>query len=247
MAASPRDELDRSLIYRAGQTARRVVSLKKLRFLKFLYTQRVKGFDVPSTPEFDTPETTAWFKARLAEAERYVEFGTGGSTYLAAQRGIRFICVDSDRHFLEAVRSKIERDGLLDLKRQTYVHADIGLTGPWGRPVIVRTPNRERFAAFARYSDPPDACRTGQFIPDLVLVDGRFRVACALKMVRLFGTADNWTILVDDYTNRPHYKAIEEFARLDRTVGRMAVFKRAPKIDAVALDRAIAHYEAVHE
>jgi hypothetical protein len=220
-----------------------------LRFLvanrRFLLTQRLVGFDAPASPHFDSPETTAWFQERLKTATAYLEYGAGGSTFLAASSGIPFISVDSDRYFLKAVRKKIKAHGFLDERSQTYHYADIGLTGPWGRPVMFGPPSSGRAGLFSRYSDPPAPCQARGFAPDLVLIDGRFRISCALKLARLMKDRDDWTILVDDYVERPHYHLLEGFLRLQGCVGRMAVFARRPEQDLDLLDAAIARFETV--
>jgi hypothetical protein len=232
-----------------GETPAYAKSKALLRFVvdhrRFLLSQRVLGFEVPASPHFDSPETTEWFADRLARASCYLEFGAGGSTFLAARRGVPFVSVDSDRFFLRAVRKKIREHGLLDEGRQVFHYADIGLTGPWGRPVMFDAPSPERSRRFSGYSDPPAVCRSGAFVPDLVLVDGRFRISCALKIARLLKDRRPWTILVDDYTDRPHYHVLERLLRLEGCVGRMAVFRRRPDQDLDAIDAAIGRFETV--
>ena len=79
--------------------------------LTFLPKQRFVGFELPSSPHFDSDEATTWFITKLKGSEKYLECGTGGSTYLAAKLGVNFIAVDSDPYFLNSLRKKIVRDG----------------------------------------------------------------------------------------------------------------------------------------
>jgi hypothetical protein len=211
--------------------------------LRFAWRQRVTGFEVGAAPWFGCDETIAWWEARLAAAKSYLEYGSGGSTVLAARLGVRFVTVDSDRYFLRAVKRRIVADGAYDAARQTYVYADIGLTGAYGHPTRWPPHRGRRLARFARYSDVP-AAAFSQGAPDLVLVDGRFRVACALKALRALAERDGWTIVVDDFENRPFYAPIAEFARLERHIGRMAAFAGARAFDPAALDRVIAAHES---
>lgn len=213
--------------------------------MKFRLRRRLYGVKISESPWFDSAETTAWFVDRLGGSKRYLEFGTGGSTYLAATLGVSFVAVDSDLRFLQAVEAKIARDGRANSSEQTFHYADIGSTGEWGRP-IGDTPPR-RLEQFRRYSDPPAECFDHGTLPDLVLVDGRFRVACALKALRMLEGHPGSTILVDDYVERPHYNAISDFARLDKTVGRMAVFEVPDGIDLARLDEAIRTHEESSE
>jgi len=63
-------------------------------------------------------------------------------------------------------------------------------------------------------------------LPDLVLVDGRMRCACALEAARQ-GQAGNHptTICFDDYAPRAHYKHVEKWLGKPSLVGRMAIFQ----------------------
>jgi hypothetical protein len=119
------------------------------------------------------------------------------------------------------------------------------LTGHWGRPIGLRSPSASRLEKFRRYSDPPPECLEGGRTPDFVLVDGRFRVACVLKAIRMLQHERGWTIAMDDYGDRPHYGVIgEEFANIDRLVGgRMAVITSLKEFSPEQLDAAIRKYE----
>jgi hypothetical protein len=217
--------------------------------VKFLATQRLIGFDVPDSPVFYGSDGTfevgtQWFIDTLKRSKRYLEFGTGGSTYLAAKFNIDFVAVDSDKYFLKSVQKKIREDGYARPTGQTFRYADIGLTAHWGRPIGPGLDSPKRLEKFRRYSDlPPESLAGGQ-TPDFVLVDGRFRVACVLKALRALQHESGWTIAMDDYGDRPHFHVVSEFAEIDQLVnGRMAVITAAKPVDPQRLDSAIRKYE----
>ena len=195
-----------------------------VKFLRFMFTQRIWGFSIQETPHFDSQRSTDYFSEKLRNCRYYLEFGSGGSTCLAAKLGKPFTVVESDPVFLKAVRNKIKIKGLLNQSNQNFIHANIGMTESWGKPVIIFTPSINRLDAFRKYSDFPVRPSGPDGLPDLILVDGRFRVACALKAFRALRNQENWTLIVDDYANRPNYHVLEKFAKLERRVGRMAVF-----------------------
>ncbi len=204
-------------------------------YAEFLYLQRVKGFHVPDRPDFDD-ETIPLFLARIAAARRYLEFGSGASTVLAAHHGATFTTVETDASYLAAVRRKIASAGKLDLGKQRFVHGDIGLTEHWGAPLF-RTPNRARLARWRAYVDAP---WTGDApAPDFILVDGRFRAACALNTIRRLGGARDWELWLDDYEGREHYQIVAQFAVLERMSGVTAIFKPREGVDHEALETAI--------
>ena len=78
--------------------------LRKIRSLaRFLYVQRIKGFDPPGRPVLDGASAD-WLAERLKAAKLYLEFGSGGSTLLANRLGVPSVTVESDRYYAAAVR-----------------------------------------------------------------------------------------------------------------------------------------------
>jgi len=58
--------------------------------------------------------------------------------------------------------------------------------------------------------------------PNVILIDGRFRVACFLASLLL--AKPGTIILFDDYVNRPHYHVVEKHLSLSKAAGRMVEF-----------------------
>lgn len=202
-------------------------------YLRFAYVQRITGFAVSETPEFE-PQCTPFFLQRLAQASSYLEFGSGGSTVLAARQGIPFIAVESDRFFLRTVRRTVEQLGLLDVERQFYLHADIGVTEAWGAPLF-RGATPQRITRWRTYAEAPWTILAGLPGPHLILVDGRFRVACALMAAKFLRERPG-EILIDDYAERNQYRAVERHLELRERAGRMALFAPRRDLDPAALD-----------
>ena len=121
----------------------------------------------------------------------YVEWGSGGSTELVAwlalsklvPEGFRAFSTESSstwmRHML-VNRSRIvahaARAGLL-----TYRHGNFGPTKSLGFPVQFNGTVRERHMMYEAYVS---LRAFGQRYYDVVLIDGRFRVACAIEALR---------------------------------------------------------------
>jgi hypothetical protein len=154
---------------------------------------------------------------RLKKTKVFLEYGAGGSTLLAAKLGVENIySVETDELFLDAVRRKM---ALLHPSVKFYDNSvNIGKTKEWGFPV-----NEESMNTFPQY------CVVGWIkileksqSPDLILIDGRFRVASFL--VSLLLSKPKTIILFDDYCDRPHYHVVEKHLRPSRIVGRMAEF-----------------------
>lgn len=190
---------------------------------RFFYHQRLIGFSVPDEPWFDEASSSN-FRKLLGDAQSYVEYGSGGSTVLADRLDMPTVTVEGDPFFARAVARKIRPHGSVEL-----LVADIGTTVEWGAPMFKRlTPGRK--ARWLSYIDTAYETLKAlkRPLPDLVLVDGRMRRACALEAVRQAQAGDHpVTVCFDDYVPRAHYKDVETWLGKPRIVGRMAIFESA--------------------
>lgn len=77
--------------------------------------------------------------------------------------------------------------------------------------------------------------------PDLVFVDGRFRVACALTA--LLNLSDKTIIIIHDFWTRPTYHEILPFVKiLERSSDSTIVFQRAESFDTAAAEQLLEKY-----
>jgi hypothetical protein len=211
--------------------------LRAYRTAKVVLSHRVRQVDVPASPHFDE-ESTEYFRRELERTSNYLEFGSGGSTLLAHRMVKTVVSVESDGHFLAEVRRRLDGN---PGAAATLIHANIGLTEEWGKPVFTRlTPKRVQ--RWQRYPQAPWAhYRRMGLEPDLILVDGRFRVACVLESLLHLSTPHSCRILCDDYAGRPHYHVVERFATVT-LVGRMAVLRAKQPLDRAECHRLAEQY-----
>ncbi|MFC0342491.1 hypothetical protein [Paracoccus niistensis] len=158
-------------------------------------------------------------REEYSKANIILEYGSGGSTMLAARMKDKLVfSVESDRRWAQRLQQVTDNP---DLPSQAILHyVDIGETGEWGRPK-----NETMWRHFHRY---PLSIWTSPYFrqPDVVLIDGRFRPACAVATFAL--TAKPVIVLFDDYLDRLSYHGIESFVKPVEMVGRMAVFEVLP-------------------
>ncbi len=214
----------------AARLNRVVESSRKLaRALRFRLKGELGRFPVPDTPDME-PAGLACFSRYLAGSRVYLEWGSGGSTLMACAEARHVVSVESDPVFLRQVKQKVERLRLPATAQ--FVRANIGLVKVWGAPAFT-TPTSRRLQSWKHYAQAPWKCFDARgILPDLVLVDGRFRVACALEtFLRCAGHP--CTIIFDDYQDRPHYHALAPFAEIIEEAGRMIVIRARPeRLDA---------------
>jgi len=190
--------------------------------------------DIPRVPHMEA-EGVKLLKERLADCSCFLEYGAGGSTVLAAEMGVPAIySVESDRVFLDAVKAAVEER--TDGTKLVDHYVDIGPTAEWGNPRDSSQAAKWPLYPSSIWNDI--IAREGEE-PELVLIDGRFRVACFLATL-MFAKPET-TILFDDYYDRPHYHTVEKYIAPVSRAGRMAEFRTTGTPPRAALIDLMAH------
>ncbi|MFZ1345174.1 hypothetical protein [Thiothrix eikelboomii] len=169
----------------------------------------------PSMPETEAAHLTKAYQG----ARVILEYGSGGSTRIAAQMPGKYVMsVESDRDWARSLRREIA--AAVPLSPVIVHHVDIGATAAWGRVV-----DESGWRHYHRY---PNGIWDEPFFrhPDVVLIDGRFRVACLMTV--LLRIQRPVRVLFDDYADRPKYQRSEALVRPRRMIGRMAEFEIDP-------------------
>ena len=165
-----------------------------------------------------------FYERRLAKARVVLEYGCGGSTLMAlASPADKIFSVESDPDWIARLRNvpsivEAESNGRLEL-----FHADVGPVGDWGTPEGPASPGW-RVYPLGIWD------RMGSAAPDLCLIDGRFRVACALAACTNAPVSDR-TVVIHDFWNRPRYHGLLAFLDLQTGVDTLGVFTPKTKFD----------------
>ena len=153
-------------------------------------------------PEVGLPDMgendLAMFYRYLDMATIYFEYGAGGSTVQATKRdGIKKIySVESSPEWHEEVSACLSKDS-----RVKCIYVDINNSPgiKWGYPGSSSIPEQ-----WTGYSDQLSLLGKEESLKvDCLLIDGRFRVACCLKAMKV--TSDDCIFIFDDFLNRPQY------------------------------------------
>jgi hypothetical protein len=169
----------------------------------------------------------------LDRSRRFLEFGAGASTRLAVATECveSIVSVESDPSYIALLSEESAVGAASSSGRLKFFAIDIGPTGEWGMPS-----DKSRKAFWPCYSLTPFA---SGFRPDVVLVDGRFRVACALSAALANPPA---YILVHDYPWRSEYSILTKFLKLIGKGDTMAVFTRRDDVDTLPAEKALRRY-----
>lgn len=150
------------------------------------------------------------FHRKIQGINVFGEYGAGESTtWVYANTTMQILSVDTSKEWVDTVRAKANGDPRLDIR-----WIDIGELREWGRPKTYT--HRAQFPAYI------ESIWNREQTPELVLVDGRFRVSCFLYS--LLHATPGMNIIFDDYTTRAQYHVVEEFVKPTETCGRQACF-----------------------
>ena len=141
------------------------------------------------------------FYKYLDNASKYLEFGSGGSTFQAAirQNITQIISVESDIGWINKIKENVPADKQIDFR---YIDLK-PVPNTWGYPgPFCATEDKINYSNVICDLDSADKL-------DLILIDGRFRVACCLKCFNKI--SDDCVIAFDDFLDRPHYHIVLDY------------------------------------
>lgn len=154
-------------------------------------------------------------RKHLARARRYLEFGSGGSTAIASAYPItQVVSVETDLAWINKMSAHQGIAKRLEEGTLRFHHVDVGPTATWGWPSDDAT--AIKWPAYYR-----DIWLLEEKF-DLILVDGRFRLACALSAI-LHATPGT-KILIHDF-ERDYYHPVLRFVDRVYQVERLAVLR----------------------
>ena len=172
------------------------------------------------------------FRELIKKSRIYGEYGMGQSTILAmSHENIKVFYVDSDIFWVQKIQSTFNE------KSHNLKYVDLGVVRDWGYPASYS--KRQNIKTYLNYIwDMEDK-------PDLVLIDGRFRVASFLTSLRECKVGTK--IIFDDYNTRQEYHIVEEFIQPRQIFGLQALFEVISKdnLDIPKLDKYIDKFEYV--
>lgn len=146
-----------------------------------------------------------------------VEYGSGSSTFFCAVNKIPIVSVESDLNYLKYLKKEINSYTPQNLSKN-LLHADLGITKELDYPI-----NEGPHRSFPQYALLPWTNLMPQDpVPDLVLIDGRFRVACMLAT--MVNITKPTKVLFDDYIGRNYGEIIEKYIQPQKFIDRAAYF-----------------------
>ena len=156
------------------------------------------------------------FKKLIKKSKVYLEYGSGKSTlWTLKNTNTKVYSIETDKEWYQKIlENTIKETKMIDIKL-----VDIGPVINWGRPI-----NYNYYKNFNNYTD---FYWNKNIQPDLVLIDGRFRVCSFLTSLKY--AQEGTFILFDDYIERGIYHIVESFIKKHDQNLEQALFKVPPK------------------
>lgn len=177
------------------------------------------------------------FYRYLENSTVYFEYGSGGSTYQANLRPNiqKIYTVESDKTWINKLNSLIENNIKI-----TYIYNEMGtIPNTWGYPSgVCLKKNLINYSEHIRNLSVEEISKI-----DLIMIDGRFRVACCLKCFDVIN--DECYIIFDDFLIRKKYHIVLDYYDIvEKTKDtRMVVLRK--KNGILISDELIKKYELI--
>lgn len=172
----------------------------------------------------------------IKDSKFYLEFGSGGSTFDALKliKNGKICSIESSLDWFNYMQrwdfiKKNIKNNKLD-----YCYFNIGKTGDWGTPI-----EDNKKAIFPNYYSIL-ATEYAKNV-DTILIDGRFRVACALNAILYLKPSVK--ILIHDFSNREYYQIILKYCNVLRTAGTLYELSIKENLDKNELIADIDNYK----
>jgi protein O-GlcNAc transferase len=188
-------------------------------------------------PELSANDMKMFYKY-LDKATVYFEYGSGGSTYQANLRSNiqKIYSVESDKTWMNKLNSLIVNNTKI-----TYIYNEMGTKlRTWGYPN--KKCEKSKLANYSEHIRNLSVEERSKI--DLVMIDGRFRVACCLKCFDIIN--DECYIIFDDFLNRKKYHIILDYYDIvEKTEDKRMVVLRKKNNVSIPDDKIVKKYELV--
>lgn len=155
-----------------------------------------------------------YFKNVINSCNNYMEFGSGGSTIYASENiGDVGMSFESDYGWYNNVKNKINND------KYQIKYIDIeSKQNTFGYPGKNCNINKQKLYStmFKEYIN--------EINPDVVFIDGRYRVSCALQIHNYI--TDECRVLFDDFLNRKYYHIVLDYYEIINKVNTMVELRK---------------------
>ncbi len=185
-------------------------------------------YDVKKKLNFSNILENQFFFKSLKSCDTYLEFGSGNSTLMAKLLHKKFYSVESDKNFYFFMKKKFNLNN--------YFLRDLGFVKYYSIPLFFKMRKKILKKKALKYSnDILNVMSKKKIFPDLILIDGRYRVLTALCIHQyLRRNKKKSLIIIDDYKERKFYHILKNFFEI-KMIGRFGILERIKNRDVTNL------------
>ena len=140
---------------------------------KFIISKFFRAPQISDQLSFSIP-VNEYLTEEMNNYTSYLEYGSGSSTrYFSKYDNLNIVSVESDSFYAKAVRESVSGNSKVKV-----IDSVTGITSYWGYPILFANNGKKGW----KYVNTPWRILAEEYQPDVVLIDGRYRVACALNI-----------------------------------------------------------------
>ena len=158
---------------------------------------------------FGSKKANNFFKKKIKKSNLIFEYGAGNSTHFMEKNKLNYISIESKKNIFNDLRKNKLNVSLFSL----------GITKRYSIPYFIKL-NKKKIIRYAN-----SIYYFKKIKPDLILIDGRFRVMCFFSVMFFLKKKKfhKTNVIIDDF-NRKEYSIINHYFKVIK-VGRIGVAK----------------------
>jgi len=157
-----------------------------------------------------------FFKHEINKSKVFLEYGSGSSTLLAHKLNKNFFTIEGDKNFYKYMKKKINSNKIL--------FKSLGIVNDYSIPIdskfdydLKKISNKQKIRVKNYCNGILEEFDEKKIIPDLILVDGRFRNLTGIYLYNFFKNKNiKFKIIFDDYVNRKNHHILGKFFEIER-------------------------------
>ena len=183
---------------------------------KYLDIFLLKKINISEKVNFGSSKANNFFKKKLKNSNFFFEYGSGSSTIYADKKNKKYVSIETDKNFYKFLLTKLKN-------KKSLRYFSLGIVGEFSYPILC---SEQQIKNYIFSIDKYFINKT----PDLILVDGRFRIACCLNLINKVRFKKKLTIILDDYQKRKEYHCLNKFFQIKK-IGRLGILKPKKKLN----------------
>ena len=180
----------------------------KKKYLDILLSKKI---NISEKINFGSIKANNFFKKKIKNSNFFFEYGSGSSTIYVDKKNKKYISIETDKSFYKSLLFKLK-------SKSSLKYFGLGIVGEFSYPVLCTKQQVKNYIfSINKYF-------IKKTFPDLILIDGRFRIACCLNLLNKSRFKNIFTIILDDYKKRKEYHCLNKFFEIKK-VGRLGILK----------------------